>query len=297
MRNDSTLSTFVSTYGESLSLHDWPLSAGWPTRGVVLLVHGLGEHVGRYMHVADQLNQWGFSVRGYDQHGHGESMGVRGDLPDDDQLLTDLASVIDDTRTRMDDRLPLILLGHSMGGLVAARLVSLKLRRVDALVLASPALDVGMSMVQKALVSSLYRMAPRMRLGNGLNARYLSHDHAVVDAYRDDPLVHDRISARLAHFIATAGPAVLRRAPRWRVPTLLLYAGQDRLVNPAGSEAFAKAAPARTVSAQSFPMHYHELFNELESEVVFEALRDWLTARFQPIVLGHAPKPVTRVVI
>ncbi|HOK13159.1 MAG TPA: alpha/beta hydrolase, partial [Ottowia sp.] len=111
MRGDSTWSQFVSTHGESLALHDWPLSAGGTARGVVLLVHGLGEHVGRYQHVADRLNQWGFSVRGYDQYGHGESAGVRGDLPADDRLLTDLASIIDDTRARMDDRLPLILLG------------------------------------------------------------------------------------------------------------------------------------------------------------------------------------------
>ena len=129
-------------------------------------------------------------------------------------------------------------------------------------------------------------------MANGVDARFLSHDRAVVDAYRDDPLVHDRISARLAHFIATAGPAVIKRAPRWKVPTLLLYAGQDRLVRAAGSRAFASAAPAEWVTAQDFPMHYHELFNELESAPVFEALHDWLVSRFPPIVLGEASEPM-----
>ena len=291
MTRDSSLSKFVSTHGEALALHDWPLSAGWPTRGVVLLVHGLGEHVGRYAHLADRLNHWGFSVRGYDQYGHGESAGTRGDLPADDKLLSDLAAVIDDTRTRMDDRLPLILLGHSLGGLVAARLVSLKLRRVDALVLSSPAFDVGMGMAQKMLMHSLYRLAPQARVGNGVNPRDLSHDHAVVDAYRADPLVHDRISARLAHFIATAGPAVLQRAPRWRVPTLLLYAGLDRLVRPAGSAAFAHSAPPDCVTVREFPLHFHELFNELDSGPVFDALHDWLGRRFAPIALGRAGEP------
>ncbi|HRB09579.1 MAG TPA: lysophospholipase [Ottowia sp.] len=288
MRGDSTWSQFVSTHGESLALHDWPLSAGGTARGVVLLVHGLGEHVGRYQHVADRLNQWGFSVRGYDQYGHGESAGVRGDLPADDRLLTDLASIIDDTRARMDDRLPLILLGHSMGGLVAARLVSLKLRRVDALVLSSPALDAGLSVMQKALAASLWRLAPRARVANGIDPRVLSRDPAAVQAYQADPLVHDRISARLAHFIATAGPAVLQRAPRWKLPTLLLYAGQDRAVAPAGSAAFARAAPAEWVSAHPFPLHYHELFNDLDSAEVFQVLHDWLTARFAPVALGRA---------
>ena len=110
---------------DNLVLQDWPLHAGGPIRGQVLLVHGLGEHIGNYTELADQLNHWGFAVRAYDQYGHGDSSGQRGDVPDEDRLMRDLATVIDDTRARMDDRLPLILLGHSMGGLVAAQLVSL----------------------------------------------------------------------------------------------------------------------------------------------------------------------------
>lgn len=290
---DSSLSAYASTEGDSLALHDWPVSVGWPVRGVVLLVHGLGEHAGRYAHVADRLNACGFSVRAYDQYGHGESAGVRGDLPTDDRLLTDLAAIIDDTRMRMDDRLPLILLGHSTGALVAARLVSLKLRRIEALVLSSPAFDVGMTLVQKALTGALCRIAPHTRVGNGVEPGHLTHDLAEVEAYRNDPLVHDRISARLARFIAGAGPAVLARAPRWKVPTLLLVAGQDRVVNAAGSRAFAAAAPADVVTMQVFPMHYHELFNEVEREPVLAALQAWLDARFAPIALGstneHAP--------
>ena len=279
---DSTLSSFVSTGGDALAMRDWPLPAGWPTRGVVLLVHGLGEHIGRYDHVAARLNDWGFAVRGYDQVGHGASIGARGGLPAEDRLLSDLAAVIDDTRVRMDDRLPLILLGHSMGGLVAARLVSLKLRRVEGLVLSSPALDVGMGAPLRALVQLLAGVAPGLRLGNGIDPRLLSHDPQVVHAYQNDPLVHDRISARLARFIVTAGPAVVQYAPRWKVPTLLLYAGQDRAVRPAGSAAFARAAPPALVTAHEFPAHYHELFNELDSAPVFEALRAWLTAQFAP---------------
>ena len=289
MGPDSTLSHFASGQFDTLVLHDWPLPAGQPARGTVLLVHGLGEHAGRYRHVADRLNQWGFAVRGYDQYGHGESAGVRGDLPADDRLLTDLAAIIDDTRLRMDDGLPLILLGHSMGGLVAARLVSLRLRRVEALVLSSPALDAGLGLTRKALIGVLARLAPQARRGNGLDVAALSHDPAVIAAYRADPLVHDRISARLARFIATAGPAVIRQAPRWSVPTLLLYAGQDRLVRPAGSAAFARAAPPGCVQAQAFALHFHELFNELDNAPVFEALRDWLTARFAPVPAPALP--------
>ena len=277
---DSTLRSFTAHDGSNLAVMDWPLPSGAPSRGLVVIVHGLGEHAGRYDHVAERLNSWGFAVRIYDQHGHGESDGKPGALPSDTFLLDNLAELLDTSRRRMDPRLPLVLMGHSLGGLVAARLVSLNLRQVDGLVLSSPALDAGMNAFQKLLVSVLPRLAPDLRVGNGLNAQYLSHDAGVVQAYRDDPMVHDRISARLARFIADAGPAVLASAPQWRVPTLLLFAGADHLVNPEGSRAFAAAAPPGVVSAHCFEGLYHEIFNEVDREAVFERLKGWLDARF-----------------
>ena len=98
----STLSTYVALDGENIAIQDWPIEKNRRLRGVVMLVHGLGEHAGRYDHVAKRLNEWGFAVRGYDQYGHGESGGVRGGLPSDRRLLDDLADVMDSTRARMD---------------------------------------------------------------------------------------------------------------------------------------------------------------------------------------------------
>lgn len=280
MASDSTLSTFTASDGDNLAVQDWPLDPGVRPRGVVLIVHGLGEHAGRYDHVAQQLNAWGFAVRGYDQCGHGESGGLPGSLPTDTRLLDDLADIIDSTRTRMQAGMPLILLGHSMGGLVAARFVSLAMRKVDALVLSSPALNPGMNAFQKLLVAVLPRIAPNLRVGNGLNPVYISHDPAVVQAYKTDRRVHDRISARLARFFSTQGPATVAAAAQWTVPTLLMYAGDDRLVNPQGSRDFAAAAPKNTVHTLCFEGLYHELFNELDAKPVFAALRQWLDARF-----------------
>jgi alpha-beta hydrolase superfamily lysophospholipase len=151
---------------------------------------------------------------------------------------------------------------------------------VDALVMSSPALDPGLSAVQKLLLAIVPKLAPNLRVGNGLNADYISHDPATVAAYRADPLVHDRISGRLARFIAEGGPATVARAAQWTVPTLLMYAGADRLVNPAGSRAFAAAAPKAMVTSHCFEEHYHELFNELVREPVFAVLKSWLDARF-----------------
>lgn len=273
---DSVLTTFVASDGDNLAIQDWPLHHQTRLRGVVLLVHGLGEHAGRYEEVAQRLNSWGFAVRGYDQYGHGESGGPRGGLPSDNRLVEDLADVLASTRARMDRRTPLILLGHSMGGLVAASLVAQGLARVDGLVLSSPALDAGLNPWRRLLVDLLPGLVPNLRVRNGVDPCWISHDPQVVRAYREDRLVHDRISARLARFIVDGAAATLEQAAQWQVPTLLLYAGRDRLVSPRGSAAFARAAPAKVVSAHCFEDHYHELFNELEREPVYARLQQWL---------------------
>ena len=290
---------FTARDGENLALYEWPLLGedsekdddAPPPRGVVLLVHGLGEHAMRYDHVASKLMDWGFAVRAYDQRGHGVSGGARGVLPTDTALLDDLAEMVDDTRQRWRSGaaiqpLPLILLGHSMGGLVASRFVALNIREVDGLVLSSPALDAGLNAFQKMLLAVLPHLVPNLRVGNGLDANYISHDERVVKAYLADRLVHHKVSPRLASFIATAGPPTVAAAAQWHTPTLLMYAGADRLVNPAGSRAFADNAAASsdvepgTVTAKCFDAMRHELFNEIEADLVFEALKSWLDARF-----------------
>jgi alpha-beta hydrolase superfamily lysophospholipase len=280
MTAETTLSTFVASDGDNLAVQDWPLDPGQPLRGVIIAIHGLGEHAGRYDHVARRLNHWGFAVRGYDQYGHGESGGPRGGLTSDNRLLDDLADIVDSTRLRMKKGTPLILLGHSMGGAVAAQFVAKSFRPVDALILSSPALDPGLNAFQKLLLTVLPKIAPNLRVGNGLDVTKLSHDPAVVEDYKKDRLVHDRISARLGRFIATAGAAVLAAAPSWKLPTLLLYAGADVLVNPQGSRTFSALAPQSAVTARCFEAMYHEIFNELEAEPVFAELKVWLDSRY-----------------
>jgi len=265
--------------GLALARRDWP---SVDARGTIVIVHGLGEHIGRYAHVAARLNASRWSVVGYDQRGHGASAGERGRIATHDDLLVDLAAVIDDVRA--DAAGPLILLGHSLGGLVVARFVSGALesprpwwhRSVDALVLSSPALDIGLTGAKRALLATLETLTPNLGVGNGLDATGISRDAAVVAAYRADPLVHDRIAPRLIRFLADSGPLVRRLAPRWNVPTLLLYAAGDRLVVPAGSAAFAAAAPAAVVTARPFASLFHEIFNEHDQDEVLAVLTAWL---------------------
>lgn len=276
-------STLTTTDGLALHLREWPTPGA--TRGTVVIVHGLGEHIGRYGHVAARLNDWGWNAVGHDQRGHGRSAGARGCLTAADDLPRDLAQLIDLVRARYPG--PLVLLGHSMGGLIAARFVAEELtaepagwhRPVDALVLSSPALDPGMNALQKGLLALIGPIAPKLAVNNGLKPGWISRDKAIVAAYVADPLVHDRIAPRLARFIVDGGLFVLRHAAQWKTPTLLLYAGSDRCVAPAGSRAFAAAAPKTVVTTTEYPALWHEIFNEPEQDQVFAALGAWLAAR------------------
>ena len=263
-----------------LAVYDWALPAS-QLLGTVVLVHGLGEHAGRYGEVAAHLHQWGFAVRAYDHQGHGQSEGPRGDLLRPGSLQADLCRVIDDTRQRpaLVDT-PLILLGHSMGGLVVARTLAEQLRSVDAAVLSSPAFGAFPNFFQKILLSTLPRVVPHLRVDNGLKVEFVSRDPDVVKAYKADALVHRRISVGLAAWILENGEKTLQDAAKWQAPTLLMYAGQDKLVNAQASADFAHAAPQAVVQAQCFEAMYHEIFNDLYRAQVFAALKRWLLARF-----------------
>lgn len=272
----------ILTTDDGLQLHTrhWPAAAA--ERGQLLIVHGLGEHIGRYDHVATVLAAQGWDVHGWDQRGHGRSEGKRGDIPDPEALLRDVARVIDAVR-KPDSRLALV--GHSMGGLVAARFAAEALsaqpaawsRPLHGLVLSSPALDAGLSAAQKLALALAENLAPGLAVGNGLKPDWICRDPAVVRAYVDDPLVHDRITARLTRFIVDAGERVIADAPRWALPTLLMWAGADRCVAPRGSEAFAANAPAQVLATRPWPGLFHEIFNEPEKAEVLAVLTAWLS--------------------
>ena len=264
--------------GIGLHLCDWGEGRG---RGVYLL-HGLGEHVGRY----DALARWfcarGWRVRGHDHAGHGRSGGRRGALRGERQLVEHARTLIE----RFADTLgePPLLLGHSMGGALAAQLVVCERIPVRGLVLSSPALDTGIGAAQRALASLLYRLAPNLGVGNGLNPQALSHDALVVRAYLDDPLVHDRISARLLRWLMSAGADARRAAGSLAVPTLLQVAGADRLVNPEGSRAFSRSAPEGLLTLHWYEGLYHEIYNEQEADRrrVLADLERWLRGLSPP---------------
>jgi len=266
------LSTLTRENGDQLAVHDWPLLDGQTPRGTVFLVHGLGEHMGRYAQVAARFNSWGFHVRGHDHYGHGLSSGPRGRLPTPHHLLDDLARVMDATPRRGR----VILLGHSMGGVVATRFVAEELRAVDALVLSSPGFVPRLNALHKLLLATLPHIVPQLCVDNNLDPAWLARDPQAVQAYQQDPLVHHKISAALGYWIFHEGASCIAAARQWHTPTLLMYAGQDQLVNPEGSAQFQQAAPSGVVTSHCYTEMYHEIFNDPGTHQVFADLRAWL---------------------
>ncbi|KPC52861.1 Phospholipase YtpA [Amantichitinum ursilacus] len=257
----------------SLYLRDWPVAA---PRHAVLLVHGLGEHSGRYDALAQWFNARGYAVRAYDHWGHGQSPGARGSLRRSAVLLDDLARVFAQYRAELG--FTPLLLGHSMGGAVCARAVTAGRVTPSGLILSSPALRPRAPRYLQNLARVLALAVPHKALPPRTPSLKLSHDPAVHDRFVADPLRHGRITPRLAAFIVSAGRAAIRDARKLSVPTLLLAAGDDDLVDPSGSLEFAFRAPPDLITFQYFDELYHELFNEAEParSAVLGAVDAWL---------------------
>ena len=260
--------------GSSLFVRDWRPAKG-TGRGIYLL-HGLGEHCGRYDALARRLCARGWRVRAHDHVGHGRSSGRRGVIERPEQMVEHATRLVEAFADELGS--PPVLLGHSMGGALAADLALHHGSRIGAVVLSSPALAAGVNRVRRMLVRLLGRLAPGLALANGIDPTNLSHDPATVQAYVDDPLVHRLISPRLARWIFASGARSRSDAPSLALPTLLLVAGADALVDPQGSRAFADRAPPSLLTLHWYATLRHEIFNEREPDRtrVIEDLEHWL---------------------
>ncbi len=277
--------------GVSLFVTDWPLAPGEPVTGSILLMHGLGEHSGRYAHVIRFFNRCGLLVRSYDHRGHGRSGGRRGDAADDGALLRDAKLVLNDFRRQQElihpelENTTPILFGHSMGGLFAARFAVAHMASLRGLILSSPALALRMSGFQHGLLKLMSAVAPGLAAPNGLDVNLLSHDLTVAKAYRLDPLVHNKISPRLLNSMLHAGAFAIEQAPTLALPTLMVIAGSDRIIDPEGSRRFFAALRPEIATMHDYEGMYHEIFNEIGAERVFADVRRWLDAQhmLQPL--------------
>lgn len=259
-----------------LFIREWLLPNEVEKRGSVLIVHGMGEHCGRYEELVKFLNGIGLDVRSYDHRGHGESQGKRGSIPHRDSLLDDAKFIFDDFAK--DKFQTPFLLGHSMGGGIVASLVARKFIKPRGLVMSSPALSAKLNLLQKFQVNFGNLFLPDASFETGLPIDNISSDKEVVEKYKNDPLVHNRVTPRLGKFILDEGKKSLEAAKKWTVPTLLIVPGNDRIVDSDGAKTFYNNLPKELGTMHFYENLYHETLNEIptEREKVYENLKMWL---------------------
>ena len=265
--------------GLDLYFRAWlPLDA----RAVLLFVHGLGEHSGRYIATGARFAGAGYAVYALDQRGHGRSPGRRVHISRFEEYLDDLSALVALARDRHPGAL-LFLVGHSQGGLVALRFLLERPEGVAGAIVSSPLLGVHPnarpSPALRAVARLLSVVWPSVLFPNHVDATVLSHDPAVGPAYLADALVSHHVSPRWFTSITGAIARTHDDAPRLARPLLLMTSGDDRLADPDASARFAAVAPPDRVDHVQWPGLYHEMFNEVDPEPVFRRMETWLEAR------------------
>ncbi len=250
-------------------------------KAVVALIHGLGEHTGRYAHVGQAFNSAGYSLIGFDLRGHGKSGGARGHTPFYDAMMDDIADFMAWIEKRYPG-LPRFLYGHSMGG---NQVINFFLRRkpdVAGVIATGPWLKLAFDppAMQVMLGKTMNNIAPSFTQNSNLETAALSHDQKVVDAYNHDPLVHAKISARLFVSIYESGLWALDHAEEFSVPLLLMHGTADRITSSAASAEFAKRA-GKVVTWHPWDGFYHEIHNEPEKAAVIKTMIDWLDGQLK----------------
>jgi acylglycerol lipase len=265
---------------DGLDLYEqWWLPGAEPAAAVVV-VHGINEHSGRYARLADDLNRRGYAVYAMDLRGHGRSEGARVLVRSFDEYLDDVEILLDRVAGRQPGK-PLFLLGHSMGGAIVALLGMLRPPKVRGLVLSGPSVVVagGVFPVLRrlaALVSAVWPTLQLVRLG----CWYISRDPAVVEAFKNDPLVfHDRFPVRTGAEILRAAKRIQMNMEQLRLPLLILQGGKDYVTDAEGARLLAARAGSTDKTLRLYPGLYHEVFSEPEREQVLADTLAWLDAR------------------
>ncbi|MBV8301070.1 MAG: lysophospholipase [Candidatus Dormibacteraeota bacterium] len=265
-------STLSSPAGADIHVRSW--TADTEPTAVIVIAHGFAEHGGRYAALAQRLNAQGWSVVAADHRGHGRSSGKRRSIRSFGEYVADLHAVIEQSRR---DEVPVVLLGHSMGGLVALVYALGHESLLHALVLSAPAACPGrvsrVTLLSGRVVSRIAPDAGVLRLP----LQRISRDPAVVDQYMRDPLVSvGPMRARLGAEMLDAMARVDHELPRLRLPLLAMQGVEDGLVVPGCARHVYELAGSPDKTLREYPGLWHEIFNEPERDVVINDLISWL---------------------
>ncbi|MEK6425474.1 MAG: lysophospholipase [Burkholderia gladioli] len=270
---------------DDVELAAWRWPAGDAPRATVALIHGLAEHARRYDALAARLNAAGIALVAVDLRGHGRSPGPRAWVERFDRYLDDADALVDFATHGARRDAPLFLMGHSMGGAIAAlyaiERANARDRRFAGLILSSPALAPGRDVPRWMLAASRFisRVWPRFPALK-IDAALLSRDPAVVAANRADPLVHHgAVPARTGAEILAAMARIASGRAALTLPTLVFHGTADKLTEPEGSREFGAQAGPVDKTLTLYAGNYHETMNDLERERVIGALIDWIAAR------------------
>jgi acylglycerol lipase len=253
-------------------------------KAVLALVHGIGEHSGRYASVALELNREGYALIGIDLRGHGKSGGSRGHFSFE-EALNDIDLLIGQAQKLFPGK-PVFLYGHSLGGLLVLDYAMKRpVASLQGIIATSPALGTAspVPVWKVSLARIMKTIYPSMTMDNGLDVTALSHNPAVITAYKGDPLVHPLISARLGWDLLETGPWLVEHAAEFpAIPLLLLQGTADRIVDPKATRKFARNIIKGDITFQLWEGGYHELHNEPDRDEVFNVMLHWLDRNCLP---------------
>jgi acylglycerol lipase len=245
-------------------------------KGVIIIIHGMGEHADRYVHVSAFFVERDFAVLRFDLRGHGSSEGKRGHTPSYEDLMNDL-NTVHQKCTEIYPELPLILYGHSMGGNLVLNYLIRRQPPVKGAIVTAPYLKLAFEPpAWKVKLGKLTAgIIPTLTQPTGLETAAISRDPEEVRKYKADPLVHDKITSSFFVNVHFAGPYAIENASKINIPLLIMHGLSDRLTSPKGTEEFAENASANT-TVKFWPGLYHELHNEPERKEILEFEMDWL---------------------
>lgn len=242
----------------------------------IALVHGLGEHSGRYQHVAAHFTRAGYMVQSMDLRGHGKTPGPRGHADSMDLILQDIDLLLEKL-AKVNPGRPRFLYGHSLGGLLVLYYALRYKTALCGVISSAPGLTTVLhkQIAKVNLVRILGSLTPRLTIPTGLNVNDISRDRQVVDAYLADPLVHNRSSLGFGKGMLDMVNWVQAHPQQFRLPLLVIHGSADQLGYPRGSQEFARLVPGN-VTYKLWEGLYHELHNEPEKEQVLQYLLGWM---------------------